>query len=87
MTLLRCNACRWAGMLHCSDPFNCGGMTLPTWDETQDDLRKIQQAFVALHNTGEKNWTPEERERAYRLRKRCDQLAEHRYSLLRNNNG
>jgi hypothetical protein len=87
MTLLRCNDCRWAGMLHCSDPFNCGGMTLPTWDETEQDLIKIQRAFVALHNTGEKNWTSQEKELAKHLRKRCVELAEYRYSLLRNNNG
>ncbi len=83
MTLLRCNDCRWAGMLHCSDPFNCDGMKMPTWEETEEDLIKIQKAFVSLHNTGEKNWNKEEKELAHNLRKRCVQLGEHRYSLLR----
>lgn len=87
MTLLRCNDCRWAGMIHCSQPEYCDGMTLPTWEETNEDLQKIQQAFVTLHNTGEKNWTSQEKELAKHLRKRCVQLAEYRYSLLRNNNG
>jgi hypothetical protein len=83
VTLLRCSACRWAGMIHCSQPEYCDGMKLPTWDETEDDLIKIQQAFVALHNTGEKNWTPDERRTADHLRKRCVELAEYRYSLIR----
>jgi hypothetical protein len=87
MTLERCNDCRRTGLYHCSDPFNCGGMRLPTWEETEQDLIKIQQAFVSLHNTGEKNWTPEEKQTADHLRKRCVKLGEYRYSLIRKKNG
>jgi len=58
-----------------------------TWEETTEELSQIQQAFVSLHNTGEKNWTPEERQLAYQLRKRCVELGEYRYSLLRKKNG
>jgi hypothetical protein len=74
-------------MLHCSDPWNCGGMKLPIWEETEKDLQKIQRAFVTLHNTGEKNWSSEEKELANNLRKRCVKLGEYRYSLLRKKNG
>jgi hypothetical protein len=86
MTLERCNDCRRTGLYHCSDPFNCDGMKMPTWSETEQDLQKIQQAFVSLHNTGEKNWSLAEKELAHNLRKRCVKLAEHRYSLLRKKN-
>jgi hypothetical protein len=68
-------------MIHCSQPEYCDGMKMPTWEETEEELRKIQEAFVSLHNTGEKNWSIEEKQRAYRLRKRCVELGEYRYKI------
>ena len=84
MTLERCTDCRRTGLYHCSDPVNCGGMRMPTWDETNDDLEQIKKGFVALHDIGEKNWEIHHRDLAVRLRKRCIALGEYRYRLAQN---
>ncbi len=86
-SLLRCNDCRWAKMIHCSDPEHCGGMKLPTWEETLDDLKKINEAFISLHKRPEKDWETHEKDLAKRLRAKCVKLQEYRYSLLRKKNG
>lgn len=61
--------------------------TEQTWRGTEIELEYIQSQFVHLHNIGDKNWTPEQKLEAYKLRRRCIELGEYRYYLLRNNNG
>lgn len=53
------------------------------WEESEAQLEEMKQCFVVMHDIGEKNWSPEEKELVRVLRKRCIQLGEIRYKLAR----
>ena len=55
-----------------------------TWRGTEIELDHLRSQFVRLHDIGEKNWTPEQKLEILTLRRRCAELAEYRYYLLRN---
>jgi hypothetical protein len=52
-----------------------------TWEQTEEELKSINKEFIRLHEIGEKNWTPENRQEVYTLRKRCVELGEYRYKI------
>jgi hypothetical protein len=53
------------------------------WESTNEELTQIRKSFISLHEIGEKNWTPEQKEQVRQLRRRCVELAEYRYSLCK----
>lgn len=58
----------------------------PTWEETNIELEFINQGFIRLHETKEKDWSEHQQKLACQLRKRCVELQAYRYELLRKSN-
>lgn len=54
-----------------------------TWDETLQELQKIQKQFIPLHEKGERNYTQEDKDQVRSLRAQCVQIGQIRYKLLR----
>lgn len=54
-----------------------------TWDETIKELERLNQILISLHQRPEKDWELHEKDCARIVRKKCVQLGEYRYSLLR----
>lgn len=52
-----------------------------TWEQTEEELKSINKEFIRLHEIGEKNWSIEDRQEVYALRKRCVELGEYRYKI------
>jgi hypothetical protein len=57
--------------------------TEQTWRGTEIELEYLKSVFVRLHEIGEKNWNDSQRQRAKDTRRRCVELCEYRYYLLR----
>lgn len=54
-----------------------------TWEETIKELERLNQVLIALHKRPEKDWELHEQDAARIARRKCIEIGEYRYSLLR----
>ena len=60
---------------------------LPTppmnWEETNKELDRLKSILISLHNRPERDWEIHEKDAARIARRKCIELGEYRYKLLR----
>jgi hypothetical protein len=55
-----------------------------TWEETNKELDRLKSILISLHNRPEREWEIHEQDAARITRRKCIELGEYRYKLLRN---
>ena len=56
------------------------------WEETEQELIRLKTILASLHNRPERDWEIHEKDAARIARRKCIEIGEYRYSLLRKKN-
>jgi hypothetical protein len=54
-----------------------------TWEETEKELEHLKSILASLHKRPERDWELHEKDAARIVRRKCVELGEYRYSLLK----